>query len=65
MLRQAVERGLGVSVVADFEFVAHPNLQILSIRDCTIQTRYSIAHHADRAHSPLIKAFLRTVERMK
>lgn len=59
---KAVERGLGISVVADFEFVAHPSLHALAISDCVIRTRYSIAHHVDRIHSPLIGAFLRTVE---
>lgn len=28
---KAVERGLGISVVADFEFVPHPNLHALKI----------------------------------
>ncbi|WGD56661.1 LysR substrate-binding domain-containing protein [Bradyrhizobium sp. CB1650] len=61
---KAVEQGLGISVVADFEFVPHPNLRTLEISDCTIKTRYSIAHHKDRAHSPVIKAFIESVERM-
>ena len=62
---KAVERGLGISVVADFEFVPHPNLRAIEISDHTIRTQYSIAHHRDRAHSPIIKAFLETVRRMK
>jgi LysR family transcriptional regulator, low CO2-responsive transcriptional regulator len=62
---KAVERGLGISVVADFEFVPHPNLRTLEIGDRVIRTRYYIAHHRDRAHSPMIKAFLETVRRMK
>jgi LysR family transcriptional regulator, low CO2-responsive transcriptional regulator len=62
---KAVERGLGISVVADFEFVPHPNLRALEISDHMIKTRYSIAHHAERGHSPIIKAFLETVSRMK
>ena len=62
---KAVERGLGISVVADFEFVPHPNLRALEIGDCVIKTQYSIAYHRDRAHSPMIKAFLDTVARMK
>ena len=56
---------LGISVVADFEFVPHPNLRALEIQDCAIKTQYSIAYHRDRAHSPMIKAFLETVRRMK
>jgi DNA-binding transcriptional LysR family regulator len=62
---KAVERGLGISVVADFEFVPYPNLRTLAIRDRTINTHYSIAHHRDRAHSPMIRAFIDTVSRMK
>jgi LysR family transcriptional regulator, low CO2-responsive transcriptional regulator len=62
---KAVERGLGISVVADFEFVPHPNLRALEISDRIIQTQYFIAHHRDRAHSPIIKAFLETVRLMK
>lgn len=61
---KAVEQGLGISVVADFEFVSHPNLRALSISDRTITTRYSIAYRKERAHSPLIKAFLATVHTM-
>jgi hypothetical protein len=62
---KAVERGLGISVVADFEFVLHPNLRALELSDHIIRTQYFIAHHRDRAHSPIIKAFLETVRRMK
>ncbi len=62
---KAVERGLGISVVADFEFVPHPNLRALEIGDRTIKTQYSIAHHSGRGHSPIIKAFIETVRRMK
>jgi hypothetical protein len=49
----------------DFEFVRYPNLRALEISDRIIKTQYSIAHHKDRAHSPIIKAFIETVRRMK
>ena len=62
---KAVERGLGISVVADFEFVPHPNLRALEISDHTIKTQYSIAHHKDRGRSPLIRAFVDTVGLMR
>ncbi len=62
---KAVERGLGISVVADFEFVPHENLRALEIQDRVIRTQYSIAYHSERAHSPMIKAFIETVGRMK
>lgn len=62
---KAVEQGLGISVVADFEFVSHPNLRALEIKDRVITTKYSIAYHKERTHSPIIKAFLATVREMK
>jgi aminoethylphosphonate catabolism LysR family transcriptional regulator len=62
---KAVEQGLGISVVADFEFVSHPNLHALNISDEIITTRYSIAYRKERAHSPIIKAFLATVREMR
>jgi DNA-binding transcriptional LysR family regulator len=40
-------------------------LRTLEIRDRVIETQYSIAYHRDRAHSPIIKAFIDTVGRMK
>lgn len=62
---KAVERGLGISVVADFEFVSHPNLRSLEIEDYDIQTEYSVAYLTSRSHSPAIRAFMRTVEQMR
>jgi DNA-binding transcriptional LysR family regulator len=62
---KAVERGLGISVVADFEFVPHPNLRALEIQGRAIRTQYNVAYHKDRAHSPIIKAFIDTVSEMK
>jgi aminoethylphosphonate catabolism LysR family transcriptional regulator len=62
---KAVEQGLGISIVADFEFVSHPNLRAIEISDRVITTQYSIAYHKDRSHSPIIKAFLETAKAMK
>jgi len=62
---KAVERGLGISVVADFEFVSHPNLRALEIADEEIRTQYSVAYLKDRAHSPVIRAFMKTVDQMR
>jgi aminoethylphosphonate catabolism LysR family transcriptional regulator len=62
---KAVERGLGIGVVADFEFVPHPNLRALEIQGRAVKTQYSVAYHRDRAHSPIIKAFIDTVSRIK
>lgn len=61
---KAVEQGLGISVVADFEFVPHPNLHTLRIRDCTIRTQYRIACLRERWRSPKIQAFVEVVRQM-
>lgn len=62
---KAVEQGLGVSVVADFEFVPHPNLRTLVIKGNPIQTEYRIALLKERRNSAKIRAFLDVVEGMK
>jgi len=59
---KAVEQGLGISVVADFEFVAHPNLRALEIADAEIRTEYKIVCLRERAGSPKISAFIKVAE---
>jgi LysR family transcriptional regulator, low CO2-responsive transcriptional regulator len=61
---KAVEQGLGIGVVADFEFVAHPNLSTLRIADCSVRTEYRIACLHERRRSRKICAFLEVVETM-
>lgn len=58
---KAVERGLGISVVADFEFVPHPNLRTLEIAGSAIETEYRIACLRERRSSPKVKAFIGAV----
>jgi len=58
---KAVEQGLGVGIVADFEFVAHPRLRTLRIVDADISTEYHIACLKERVQSPKIMAFIETV----
>lgn len=62
---KAVEQGLGISVVADFEFVAHPNLRPIPIKGTSIQTEYRLACLVERTTSPKIAAFLSEVSRMR
>src|SRR6185503_3451216 len=62
---KAVEQGLGVSVVADFEFVAHPNLRALEISDAEIRTEYRIVCLRDRVASPKIAAFMKVAETLR
>ncbi len=58
---KAVEQGLGISVVADFEFVPHPDLRTLKIVGTTIKTEYRIACLVERRNSPKVKAFVDAV----
>lgn len=58
---KAVERGLGVGVVADFEFVPHPRLKTLRISGGKIRTEYRLAFLEDRTSARSIKAFVDTV----
>jgi DNA-binding transcriptional LysR family regulator len=53
----AVEQGLGIGFVADFEFVAHPNLRMVRIHDAKIITRYYLAFLRERRASRMIEAF--------
>jgi len=58
---KAVEQGLGIGIVADFEFVAHPRLRTLRISDADIRTEYHVACLNERRTSPKIAAFMATV----
>lgn len=58
---KAVERGLGIGVVADFEFVPHPSLKTLRFQDAEVRTDYRLAYLADRKASRPINAFIETV----
>lgn len=58
---KAVERGLGIGVVADFEFVTHPSLHTIHIQDAEIRTEYRLACLQERRQSPKIAAFFGTV----
>lgn len=58
---KAVEQGLGIGIVADFEFVAHPRLRTLRISDADIRTEYHIACLNERQYSPKIAAFIDTI----
>jgi aminoethylphosphonate catabolism LysR family transcriptional regulator len=55
---KAVEQGLGISVVSDFEFVPHPNLRTVEIEDCVVRTEYQIVSLRERKDSQKIQAFI-------
>lgn len=52
---KAVEQGIGIGAVADFEFVPHPRLRTVRISDTEIVTNYHIAYLKERRDSPLIR----------
>lgn len=54
---KAVEQGLGIGFVADFEFVPHPNLRAIPVQDADISTQYYLAYLKERQSSRLIGAF--------
>lgn len=58
---KAVERGLGISVVADFEFVPHPNLRTIRFQNASVGTEYRIACLHERRRSRKIQAFVESV----
>jgi aminoethylphosphonate catabolism LysR family transcriptional regulator len=58
---KAVERGLGIGIVADFEFVEHRNLTTVRIADAVVRTEYRLACLMERRNSPKVRAFIDTV----
>ncbi|NNF80141.1 MAG: LysR family transcriptional regulator [Rhizobiales bacterium] len=56
---KAVEQGIGIGVVADFEFVPHPRLRTVEISDAEISTSYQIAYLKERSNSRLIQTLIR------
>ena len=53
------EQGIGIGVVADFEFVPHPRLSTVEISDAEISTSYQIAYLKERSNSRLIQTLIR------
>ncbi|MCP5083590.1 MAG: LysR family transcriptional regulator [Alphaproteobacteria bacterium] len=56
---KAVEQGIGIGAVADFEFVPHPRLRTVEISDAEISTSYQIAYLKERSNSRLIQTLIR------
>lgn len=54
---KAVEQGLGIGFVADFEFIPHPRLRTVRVADARIRTKYFLAYMAERKDARLIRAF--------
>ena len=62
---KAVEQGLGIGFVADFEFVPHVNLKAIPIDDVDIRTQYFVAFLQERSQSRLIRAFCDVATRIR
>ncbi|MDH3666162.1 MAG: LysR substrate-binding domain-containing protein [Paracoccaceae bacterium] len=56
---KAVEQGLGIGAVADFEFVPHPRLKTVEISDVEITTNYRIAYLKERRNSRLVQTLVK------
>ena len=56
-LWMAVQRGIGIGVVSDIEFVPHPNLRPVHIKDAEVYTYAHVVCLAERTESRMIKAF--------
>lgn len=61
----AVQRGLGVGVVADIEFIAHPDLVTVPLTGADLHTTDHVVCLAERRDSRLIRAFLAVVEEVR
>lgn len=59
---KAVEKGLGMGYVADFEFVQHENLRMIPIEDVKIKTDYHVVFLKERANWRLIRSFVKVMD---
>jgi DNA-binding transcriptional LysR family regulator len=61
----AVEKGVGIGVVSDIEFIPHPNLRPVAIKNADIYTYAHVVCLAERRESRIIRAFLQIAEALK
>jgi DNA-binding transcriptional LysR family regulator len=61
----AVEKGVGIGVVSDIEFIPHPNLRPIVIENADIYTYAHVVCLAERRESRIIRAFLQIAEVLK
>ncbi len=61
----AVEKGVGIGVVSDIEFVPHSNLRPVAIENADIYTYAHVVCLAERKESRIIRAFLQVIEALK
>ena len=58
----AVQRGIGIGIVSEIEFVPHPRLRVLKVLDAEIYTYAHVVCLAERYESRIISAFLDVVD---
>lgn len=61
----AVQRGIGIGVVSDIEFVPHADLRTVRIKDAGIFTYAHVVCLAERAESRMIKAFFEVADELR
>jgi len=61
----AVQHGLGIGVVSDIEFIPHPNLRMVRIKDADLRTEDYLICLAERRESRIIRAFLDVVQDLR
>lgn len=57
-IREAVIKGVGLSIVSEAEYVAHPDITMIRISDADIYTNAHVVCLRDRREARLIRAFL-------
>jgi len=62
---QAVTKGIGIGVVSDIEFIAHPDIKMIDVSDVDIFTTAQVNCLIERKESRLIKAFLKVASDVK
>ena len=61
----AVEKGVGIGVVSDIEFIPHSNLRLIAIENADIYTYAHVVCLAERRESRIIRAFLQIAQALK
>ena len=61
----AVSRGLGIGVVSDEEFMWHPGLRKLTLKNADVYTTAHVVCLRERRNSRMIHAFLEIVEELR
>jgi DNA-binding transcriptional LysR family regulator len=64
-IREAVIKGIGVSVVSEFEYIPDPDICKIPFSDASIYTHAHVVCLKERKDARLVKAFLEIVSKLK